>query len=42
MEYIKEILLDAGAMNGIYGVVIHNDAGSMNRKQKLKLIQLLI
>jgi hypothetical protein len=39
MEYIKEILLDAGAMNGIYGVVIHNDAGSMNGKQYVEWLK---
>ena len=39
MEYIKEILLDAGAMNGIYGVVIHNDAGSRNGKQYVEWLK---
>lgn len=33
MEYINESLLNAGVMNGIWGVVIHNDAGSMTPKQ---------
>ena len=33
MEYINESLLNRGTMNGIYGAVIHNDAGSMTPKQ---------
>ena len=39
MEYIYESLMNVGAMNGIWGVVIHNDAGSMTPKQYVEWLR---
>lgn len=39
VEYINETLMDAGTMNGIWGVVIHNDAGRMTPKQYISWLR---